>query len=165
MSNGWINRTMDDRMREKRRVIDPDNRYPVFDGFRDAEHHAREVLGLLPDATFERTRDVFQIESRPDAEDGLVLLVTAEAIEIRLPITEWVCGSHGPAPSSRLWRRVPWDKARARKTGVAGLIESARCARRREFFTCPYCKCRVSRRNSAAGACHGCASEHLGVVF
>jgi hypothetical protein len=33
MSNGWINRTMDDRMREKRRVIDPDNRYQVFDGF------------------------------------------------------------------------------------------------------------------------------------
>jgi len=156
---------MNELVREERRPIDPDDRYRVPDGLRDAEHRAKEILAAIPDAKMERTRDVFQFESRCDAEDGLVLLVTAEAVEIRLPTTEWVCGAYGPAPSSRLWRRVPWEKVAARKRGLAGLIEAGRRARRKQFFTCPFCKGRWPSELGAAGACHGCATEHLDVVF
>jgi hypothetical protein len=156
---------IDEHVRRERLAIDPENRYPVADGLRRAEHRAREVLALVRGVKWERTRDAFQIESRYKTEDGLVFLVTAEAIEIRLPTTEWVCNTHGPAPSSRLWKRVLWEKAYARKGGVAGLIEAARRARRKEFITCPYCKRRVPREHTAAGACHGCASEHLDIVF
>ena len=49
---------------------------------------------------------MFEIEHDYEGEEGIVLLITPEAIELRLPTVEWTEGTHGPAPTSRLWRRI-----------------------------------------------------------
>src|SRR6187401_2737431 len=92
----------DDRSR-----IDPDGRYTA-EGLTQVEARALEVHALLPDAVLERTRDVIQLDS--GGERGIVVVVTPEALELRFPTIEWTQGSYGPALSSRLWKRVLWDK-------------------------------------------------------
>ena len=82
---------------------DPDNRYPT-DGPRHVDKLAERVLRFLPDATIERTRDVIQVDWR--GEEGIVVVVTPEALEFRLPTIEWTMGAYGPEESSRFWKRV-----------------------------------------------------------
>jgi hypothetical protein len=77
-------------MKDERSRIDPDGRYPA-DGLRTVERRALCVLAMLPDARVERTRDAIQIDH--GAEEGIVLLVTAEALELRLPTVEWTWGA------------------------------------------------------------------------
>jgi hypothetical protein len=86
---------------EDRSLVDPDHRYPATD-LTEVERRARQVLDALEGATFERTRDVFQIEYR--GERGIVAVVTREALELRLPTIEWTGGSHGPVPA---WQAEP----------------------------------------------------------
>ncbi|HEY3319329.1 MAG TPA: hypothetical protein VGP72_02490 [Planctomycetota bacterium] len=145
---------------EKRKRIDPERRYPS-DGFTTAEEHALIVLDSLPHAEIERTRDVFQFTEGGDA--GIVVVVTAEAVELRLPTVEWTCGSYGPAQASRLWKRVKWNEDTG--TRLPELIEAARKARQREYRTCKFCGERVAPENRhSRDVCHGCAEERLGVV-
>lgn len=88
---------------DERQLIDPEERYPS-EGLRRVEILALEILMLLPDASVERTRDAIQIES--GGEKGIVVLVTPEAVELRLPTVEWTMGAYGPAGASTLWKRV-----------------------------------------------------------
>jgi hypothetical protein len=83
--------------------IDPEEKYPSS-GPRNVEKNAERVLALLPKSNVERTRDCIQLNC--DGEEGIVVLVTPEVIELRLPTVEWTMGSYGPAASSRLWKRV-----------------------------------------------------------
>ena len=62
---------------------------------------AERVLVVLPGAMLERTRDAIQFDW--GGEQGIVLLVGPEALELRLPTVEWTKGAYGPARSSRLW--------------------------------------------------------------
>ena len=105
----------------------PENRFQA-DGPREVDANARLVLDLYPEAVIERTRDAIQLEI--DGETGIVLLVTKEALEIRLPTLEWTGGTHSPAAASRLWRRLEWNRVRnlsdqldeaflARKSGIS----------------------------------------------
>ena len=70
--------------------LGPEEKYPS-DGLRQVEINAERVLVLLPKSIVERTRDCIQLNC--DGEDGIVVLVTAEAIELRLPTVEWTMGT------------------------------------------------------------------------
>jgi len=125
------------------------------------EHHANEVLGFFPEAVVTRTRDVYQIEIHGD--EGVVLLVTAEAIELRLPTVEWTKGAHAPRAASRLWRRLTWSKIE--EAGIAEVIGLAIAKRRAEFHKCRYCGEMVPpEHRHNRNTCQGCAEKHLGVV-
>lgn len=141
--------------------IDPEDRYPA-EGMRRVEDLAMRVLESLPDAQVERTRDAIQIEHGGDR--GVVVLVTAEALELRLPTVEWTCGAYGPASSSRLWKRVLADRIDEGKQDLADLLDKARRARAREFKKCKYCKRLVAVEYRHGDVCHGCAESHEGVV-
>ncbi len=135
---------------------------PESDELLMVEWHAREVLEAFPEAQVTRTRDVFQFDI--DGDEGVVLLITAEAVELRLPTVEWTKGAHAPKCGSRLWRRLSWKKAA--EAGIANVVMEAMRKRRSEFHKCRYCGELVPVEHRYDGnTCHGCASKHLGVVY
>src|SRR5947209_6356214 len=94
----------------------------------DVEDRVPGVLRLLRDPTVERTRDaVLLIET---GEEGLTVLMTAEAIELRLPTVVWVT-PHTPERRSRLWKRFLWRHLNG-AGGLAAAVQRARHARARE---------------------------------
>jgi len=148
-------------MSAERLTIDPENKYPA-DGLLQVEENALRLIEYLPGALIERTRDAIQINYL--AELGIVVLVTAEAFEFRLPTIEWTRGSHGPAPTSRLWRRVEIDDFE--ETDLAEWVQKALQARQAEWTTCIYCgRPLPPEHRFSENICHSCASEHLGIVY
>ncbi len=144
-----------------RNRIDPDRRYRA-EGLRLLEQTALQVLDLLPGAHVERTRDVIQIEWGGD--EGIVVLVTPEIIELRLPTVEWTRGAYGPAPSSRYLRRLRADSLN--ETRLREWVDKAKEVRRKEFRECKFCGERFPTEHLFdRHTCHACASEHLGVVY
>ena len=140
---------------------DPDNRYPT-DGPRKVDELAARVLRFLPGARIDRTRDVIQLDWH--GEEGIVVVVTPEALEFRLPTIEWTKGSYGPAESSRFWKRV--EDKRLSESELGNLDQSAKAARRAQYRTCRFCGERYPpERRSEVDVCHGCAEKHLGIVF
>lgn len=87
----------------ERHLVDPDGKYD-FAGPSRVELVALQLLGILPRPCLERTRDVIQLEVQ--SEPGVILLVTADHVEFRLPTIEWTRGAYAPAPSSRFWQRI-----------------------------------------------------------
>jgi len=127
-----------------------------------AEEIALQVMGVLPDCGLERTRDVIQLSHGGEA--GIVIIVTREAIEFRLPTVEWTMGAYGPAASSETWKRVPTANITERR--LSSLISGAFAARQKQFRECRYCKQLVPQEHRYNDdICHGCASEHLKVVY
>jgi hypothetical protein len=61
------------------------------------------------------TRDCIQINCC--GEKGIVILVTAEAIELRLPTIEWK-GPHEPVASSRFWKRIQESEIADKELGT-----------------------------------------------
>lgn len=123
------------------------------------EHNANRVLAILPGATVTRTEHVVQLEL-PGAR-GLVALVTAETLELRLPTVEWTQGVYDPVPASRLFRRV--KVAGLTDERLSALIDEAVATRRAEFKKCRFCGDEVPREHRHGNACHGCAEKHLGI--
>lgn len=144
----------------ERNLIDPGGQYPA-DGLRRVEQRALEVAQARPGAVITRTRDVVQLEW--GGEEGIVALVTAEALELRFPVVEWTGGSYGPAMSSRLWRRFQWDELPPSQLGV--VLQQAQAARDAEYRECVYCHQRFTPDRMTGDACHGCASKHLGILY
>ena len=90
-------------------------------------------------------------------------LVTAEALELRLPTVEWPT-PYTPCPTSRLWRRVAWEDI-PDHMALATLLEEASAARRQEFTTCRYCGGSFPpERRHSQDVCHGWAERHFGVL-
>jgi len=148
-------------MDDARDLIDPQGLYPA-DGPRIVERHAAKFLELLPGAHMERTRDVIQIDH--GGQEGIVVVVTPEDIEFRLPTVEWTMGAYGPCESSRLWKRVGTDELDDEM--LPDLIRRAKQARKRQYRKCRHCGRRVpTEHRYSADVCHACASEHEGVVF
>jgi len=141
-----------------RAQVEPEGKYPS-QGLKVCEKLALRVLQHLPAATIEGTRDVIQINYA--GEGGVVVLTTAEAIEIRLPTIEWTNGAHGPASSSVLWKRLkdPTDEE------LCDALDKAIWARRRQFRKCTHCGKAFPPKRMTLEACHGCASQHLGIVY
>lgn len=148
------------QLNTNRTVFDPEDRYPA-EGHRLVERNAERVMALMPGGSIERTRDSIQIDT--GGERGLVILVTPEAIELRLPTVEWTGGSHGPATSSRLWRRLKLEKLS--DESLSELLQKAFAARAAEFKKCRYCGEFFPPEHRTGRACHGCASDQEGIVY
>jgi hypothetical protein len=103
-------------------------------GIETFEVQAGRILELLPGAKFVRTQDAIQIEY--GGEEGIVGIVNAEPLELGHPTIEWVQGSHGPVPSTGLWKRVTWDELKEKD--LPGLLRSAQMARKRQIRKCRY---------------------------
>jgi hypothetical protein len=144
------------------KTILPDDPAPT-----QTEALARRLLALLPGAEVTRGRYVFELGHDVESEDGVVVLLTAEAVEFRLPTVEWTAGTHAPVASSRLWRRIEGlDLIDLSDEQLEELLEAAKQARADEWATCRYCGERVPvEHRLGANVCHGCASRHEGVVF
>jgi hypothetical protein len=100
------------------------------------EERAQQVRQFLVyEPVQECIRDAIQL-TEPD-DDGLVVLVTAEAIEMRLPTVEWTTGYAGPVPASRFWKRVA--RRDIDPKWLKPLLEQARQARRDQYQVCHYC--------------------------
>lgn len=152
---------------DRPRYLDPEGKYPS-EGPRRVERHALAVYEAHPWTSIERTRDVFQLDSR----HGVVALVTAEALELRLETVEWTRGSYGPAKASRLWKRLPWNpRWEADAAALQELIAEAVRKADEELEACGYCGKRLESALLIPGhqipgsICHGCATRHEGVVF
>jgi hypothetical protein len=130
-------------------------------GAREMERHAARVFACEPAATLTRTRDAIQFDV-----DGpgcrVTLLVTAEALELRLPTVEWPA-PHLPLESTRLWKRVRWTRL-GDDAALRALIEAAFEKRRREFVPCRFCKEPTPPEHRHGRVCHGCAESRLGIV-
>jgi formylmethanofuran dehydrogenase subunit E len=153
-------------------ILDPDGKYQAED-LRRCDRLALAVLDLLPEAVVERTRDVYQINH--DGDEGIVVVITPEAMELRLPTVDWTHGAYGPVLSSRLWKRYEINTLTDNKYGefqvsvLMDLLKQAQAERRKEFSICHFCGRNVPREHSLSHegkvACHGCATEHLDIVF
>jgi hypothetical protein len=126
---------------------------------RQFETLARDLLVKFPEAKPSRTRDCIQIDYL--GEEGVVILLTPEAVDVRLPTIDWTQGAYGPAASSRLQKRHEL----ADSSGIMKSIHEALSKRQAQFNECPYCHKTFPPERMAAGACHSCAERHLNVVF
>ncbi len=146
--------------------LDPDGRYPDW-GLRVVDKVALRVHDLIPESQVERTRDVYQFTL--DDPGGLIVIVTPEALEIRLPTVEWTSGYAGPMSSSRLHKRVRLvNGAEVEGENVAKLISLARRKRQQETRPCAFCQTPTppEHAHSVDGkwVCHGRSERHLGIV-
>ena len=132
-------------------------------------------LGEAGQPTLSRTRDAIELSfgdaMEPSGEGGVILLLTPESVEIRLPSITWTRGAYGPVASSRFWRRVS-IRPLIGAVGPGGsdvrlrrLVDSGLRARRAEMRSCHFCGERFGPERMSDDACHGCASEHRGVVY
>jgi 8-oxo-dGTP pyrophosphatase MutT (NUDIX family) len=128
----------------------------------NAEAMAVQVLDAMPKAVATRTRDCVEIVEPGD--DGLVVLVTPDSVEIRLPTVEWTGGYFAPASSSVLWKRLTPEDCAA----LSQWLQRARKARKRQFRPCVHCgrSTPPEHAHSLDGdwVCHGCAEKHRDVL-
>jgi predicted RNase H-like nuclease len=144
-----------------RRKVEP-RRASRRTGSTAIEQNAARVQLLLPGGVVTGTTHVVEIAL--SGENGLIALVTAETIELRLPTVEWTAGTHGPAEASRVWKRL--DIADLTDEALASEIALGRAVRKSEFSTCRYCGESVPvEHRTDPDVCHSCASRHEGVVF
>jgi hypothetical protein len=143
--------------------IELGERYPVTE-LRTFEEHALQILEMLPGAHAERTPDVIQINFGDFRDEkGIVVILTPEAIELRLPTIEWL-GSHTSVRSSKLWKRI--DLHNSRNLDMAQLIASAQEAQAQTFGICKFCSQKLpSGWMSQQDVCQSCAEKHLGIVY
>ena len=132
------------------------------EAFRGFERLARRVLDLVPVGWHARTRDVVEIAYDWEGET-YVVLVTPEAVELRLPSVDWVT-PYTPVKSSTLWKRVALSKVD--ESALPALIAAARDAYAKKLRTCRYCKEKFPPHHMTDDrTCHGCASKHERVVY
>ncbi|MEN3341672.1 MAG: hypothetical protein V7644_1076 [Actinomycetota bacterium] len=108
---------------------------PVERGRTLVELNAERVRALLPESSVSVTAHVAELVV--EGEDGLVVLVTADAIELRLPTVEWTQGTYGPAEASIFFSRL--DAEELPDELLAAELERARAARRGGFLRCRHC--------------------------
>jgi predicted RNase H-like HicB family nuclease len=142
--------------------IEPGERYPVTE-LRRFEEYALQILEMLPGACAERTPDVIQINSGDFRDEkGVVVILTPEAIELRLPTLEWL-GPHTPVQSSKRWKRINLENSK--NINITKLIASAQEAQAQTFGVCKFC----SQKKPTGwmfrqDVCDSCAEKHLGII-
>jgi len=162
----------------KQSIVDPDGRY-TSGPRRLFERIATVVTRWRSPFTLDRTRDVIEIRFSTGQGVGadLVVLVTPDALELRAPTIEWTEGSHAPAASSELWRRVVWSEndhvyfrlvnAVEEENADAEIhehLDALAAAHEASLKTCTHCNEVFFPDRMAGGACQGCAEEFEGVV-
>ena len=133
------------------------------------EHLADWLREIIPVSRMERAGDFFSLVS--GGPEGIVLLVTAEHIEIRLPTVEWTKGAYGPRETSAFWKRIKVETLDAmpepeRRDHLLTLFRKAEETRRSMYRKCKFCGAFVPPENRFdRNTCHGCASERLHIVY
>lgn len=97
--------------RETSMPTEPGHHFTVSD-IESFEGQAGRILEFLPGAKLVRTQETIQIEYR--GEEGIVVIVTSEGLELRHPTIEWAQGSHRPVPSSGWGNGSPGASSRRR---------------------------------------------------
>lgn len=132
------------------------------------ERNALLLMEILNTKEFQRTRDVIQIDHKVSEDIELTVLVTREAYEFRICITEWTHGSYGPAGTSELWKRFEIEDIYEDdlKEKLKELVKLSIDKMEEDLVTCKFCKKKFPPDHTIDGdVCHGCAVRHLGVVF
>lgn len=145
----------------KQDIYEP-NESPQFGDLR-FERWAAHMWRLLPEAKAERTSEVIQLTTGDFRDElGLVILLSPEAMELRLPILTWD-GPYTPVKTSRLWQRLTLDELK--ESQLPRLIIEAQAQQRQSFCDCKYC----GQRNPkgwmhSPDVCQSCAEKELGIV-
>ena len=141
-------------------VFPPEQRRQLF------EEVAYAITAALPRFSMRRWRDCIQISETVPDEEGITVLLTPEAMELRLPVTDWP-HPHEPVETTRLWQRVELQELAL--DDLAGLLQAARDAQTAALKRCAHCgqlfpPGRVMTIDGRV-CCHGCAERNEGVVF
>ncbi len=120
----------------------------------------RTLAEACPAGRWGRVGEYVRVEA--GGARGWVALVSAEALEIRLPTTEWVM-PYQPVATTRQWQRFHWSELD--EVGLARVLTEAAEARAAEYADCVHCGESVADEHRIDGACHACASSADGVVF
>lgn len=127
------------------------------------ERWAAQIWQLLPEAKVERTSEVIQLTTGDFRDElGLMILLTPEAMELRLPVLTWD-GPCTPVKTSCLWQRLTLEELK--KSQLPGLITEAQAQQQQSFCDCKYC----GQHNPkgwmhSLDICQSCAEKELGVV-
>lgn len=165
-SSDYLPESALDRSIQQQAATDNDRAYRekslglAGEDLRRFEEQALDLLRFFPEATVARTRDAIQIDIREDK--GIVLLLTPEALELRLPTVEWTHGAYGPVASSALWQRVEWNSLSNQK--VQEFCQEALRRREKQFVPCRFCGEEFPPERRHDHVCHGCAVRELGIV-
>ncbi|MDP9469240.1 MAG: hypothetical protein M3Q71_01030 [Chloroflexota bacterium] len=120
----------------------------------------RCVRALLLEGEMRWTDDG-ELEVISGGDDGIVVRLVTDGVEVRLPTVVWQ-GVHTPLPATRPWRSVSWSDATDDR--LRALFAKGKEARRAEFRPCRFCRERVPPEHRHGDICHSCAEQHLGVV-
>lgn len=133
---------------------------------RPFEELADAVVRHWPDTVVGRLRDAIELHVPNPVlgSEPVVVLLTPEALEVRLACVDWTAGTHGPVPSSRRWRRVRLTAGDAPPDVIALVHESA-FVREQQYQICQFCREWFAPEHMILQACHSCASRERGVVF
>ena len=127
------------------------------------EQWAAQVSQLLPEAKVDRTTEVIQLTTGDFRDElGVVILLSPEAMELRLPTLNWD-GPYTPVKTSCLWQRLALNELK--KSQLPRLIAEAQAQQQQSFFNCKYC----GQRNPegwmhSPDVCQSCAEKELGIV-
>ncbi len=140
--------------------------FPPADRRRLFEDVAYAVIAALPAFTMRGLRDVIQIIEKLPDERGITVLLTPEAMELRLPVTDWR-SPYEPLETTRLWRRVELQALTL--DDLPHLLQTARDAQKAALERCVHCGQLFPPGHvetiKGRPCCHGCAERHEGVVF
>ncbi|MCO4764230.1 MAG: hypothetical protein KC502_22145 [Myxococcales bacterium] len=151
-------------MYNARAHIDPEGLYQS-EGLREFEIIAVFALEWRNPNVLARTRDAIEIRFPDvvDADRELLVLITPNDMELRLPDMAWTTGYGGPTPTSELWKRTPVSALT--KSDVHGWLRKLDTSMKRRLRRCKYCEKRFIAARMHGRACHGCSSKHEGVVY
>ncbi|MEW6750476.1 MAG: hypothetical protein AB1505_05795 [Candidatus Latescibacterota bacterium] len=132
---------------------------------RQVDRVAAAVALLLPEATMKRRRDVYQFTLGDPA--GVVVVVTPDEVDLRLPSLDWPSPIAG-VPTSRRWKRVSLRSGVPAGEALQTLIESARRQRAGQVRPCRICRQPTPPEHAdtidGRYVCPGCEETHLGIV-
>lgn len=127
---------------------------------------AKEFAEAVGEHRLETTSDLGQVNLGGEDEGASVFLFLPDAVEVRHRVVEWPLPS-APVMTTQLWKRLPLPGL-----DVAGLLRAivgARKAWQRKLRRCVHCKENFppGRRLTVSKqtVCHGCATEHEGMIF
>ena len=146
----------------EKELVDPEQKYTNHrTNLSQLEKNALRILNHLDGVLVERTNDSIQINYN-DLK-GIIVLVTSEAFEIRLPTIEWAGGAYDPVQTSDLWKRIEFDGTNDDK--IQKLLNLGLDEQKKHIFMCKYCR-EYSHESQMhdESCCHGCAERELGVV-
>jgi hypothetical protein len=130
---------------------------------------AREVRSLMPPRTacsLAETSDVAELVCGERDEGSLVVLFLPERIEFRFLVVLWPL-PHSPQLDTCRWREVAMSKADA--ASVLQAIGEWPKAWKRRLRRCKHCRELLPPERlmwiEKKRVCHGCATEHEGVIF